>query len=253
MAKSALEQTEQGNRPDLEASTARNRLDAVLQCLVEKSDIERYQADDEIVKPVLSDLQSKDSSPASAGKRASTRFPHQRRKKRKETDDAAYEGSHQRPNAYTMKLFDRSVDLAQFNENTPLYPICRAWMRNNPSLREGAHSPSPQPPAALEDEEVAEVMNGKCQDIYRLPVPTPCSLNTRGYPINLRVPSPLPPTEKQLDISMSRNNAPGVPTLLYNHMDRWKKIRQRWREASHRNQYRYRDSMKILKEMFERQ
>ncbi|GCB80786.1 hypothetical protein scyTo_0023241, partial [Scyliorhinus torazame] len=42
----------------LEASAARNRLDAVLQCLVEKSDIERDQAEEESVKPVLSDLQS---------------------------------------------------------------------------------------------------------------------------------------------------------------------------------------------------
>lgn len=31
-----------------------------------------------------------------------------------------------------MKLFDRSVDLSQFNENTPLYPICRAWIANQP-------------------------------------------------------------------------------------------------------------------------
>lgn len=30
-----------------------------------------------------------------------------------------------------MKLFDRSVDLAQFNEKTPLYPIARAWMNSN--------------------------------------------------------------------------------------------------------------------------
>ncbi len=53
-----------------------------------------------------------------------------------------------------MKLFDRSVDLAQFGEATPLYPICRAWMRNQPHNRNlGAssavgdprsHSPSPQ-------------------------------------------------------------------------------------------------------------
>lgn len=34
--------------------------------------------------------------------------------------------------AFVMKLFDRSVDLAQFEENTPLYPICRAWMANKP-------------------------------------------------------------------------------------------------------------------------
>lgn len=45
--------------------------------------------------------------------------------------------------SYVIKLFDRSVDLAQFNTNTPLYPICRAWMRNNPSVREPAAYPSP--------------------------------------------------------------------------------------------------------------
>ena len=45
--------------------------------------------------------------------------------------------------SYIIKLFDRSVDLAQFNTNTPLYPICRAWMRNNPSVREPAAYPSP--------------------------------------------------------------------------------------------------------------
>lgn len=33
---------------------------------------------------------------------------------------------------YVMKLFDRSVDLARFQEDTPLYPICRAWMANQP-------------------------------------------------------------------------------------------------------------------------
>ncbi|XP_072324959.1 protein lin-37 homolog isoform X2 [Scyliorhinus torazame] len=162
-------------------------------------------------------------------------------------------GAVNQADAYTMKLFDRSVDLAQFNENTPLYPICRAWMRNNPTLREGARTPSPQPPAALEDDEVADLMNGKSQDIYKMPVPTPCSLNTPEHPVSLRIPSPLPSTEKALDINMSRSNAPGVPTLLYNHMDRWKKIRQRWKESSHRNQHRYTESMKILKEMFERQ
>ncbi|GCB81903.1 hypothetical protein scyTo_0022251 [Scyliorhinus torazame] len=100
--------------------------------------------------------------------------------------------------------------------------------------------------------QVADLMNGKSQDIYKMPVPTPCSLNTPEHPVSLRIPSPLPSTEKALDINMSRSNAPGVPTLLYNHMDRWKKIRQRWKESSHRNQHRYTESMKILKEMFER-
>lgn len=54
--------------------------------------------------------------------------------------------------SYIIKLFDRSVDLAQFNTSTPLYPICRAWMRNNPSVREPAASPSP--PHSMAEEEV---------------------------------------------------------------------------------------------------
>lgn len=33
---------------------------------------------------------------------------------------------------YVMKLFDRSVDLGQFQEEMPLYPICRAWVVSHP-------------------------------------------------------------------------------------------------------------------------
>lgn len=34
--------------------------------------------------------------------------------------------------SFIMKLFERSVDLAKYNESTSLYPICRAWMLNQP-------------------------------------------------------------------------------------------------------------------------
>lgn len=46
---------------------------------------------------------------------------------------------------------------------------------------------------------------------------------------------------------------PSPSTLIYRNMQRWKRIRQRWKEASHRNQLRYSESMKILREMYERQ
>lgn len=36
---------------------------------------------------------------------------------------------------YVMKLFDRSVDLAKFPTKSALYPICRAWMVNQPRAR----------------------------------------------------------------------------------------------------------------------
>jgi len=60
------------------------------------------------------------------------------------------------PDTYVMKLFDRSVDLAQFEEDSPLYPICRAWMRNQPhnkNLAPQNRSPTPerQIPPAYED------------------------------------------------------------------------------------------------------
>ena len=60
-----------------------------------------------------------------------------------------------------MKLFDRSVDLAQFGgtSNYPLYPVCRAWMRNEPSNTSQApvpRSPSPQMPSDGEDDMVAD-------------------------------------------------------------------------------------------------
>jgi hypothetical protein len=48
------------------------------------------------------------------------------RKRKGDTVPAPYR------HTYVMKLFDRSVDLARFEEDTPLYPICRAWMQNQP-------------------------------------------------------------------------------------------------------------------------
>ncbi|XP_043847043.1 protein lin-37 homolog isoform X2 [Dromiciops gliroides] len=185
------------------------------------------------------------------GERPSARFPHHRRKKRKEMEDGLAEGGQQRPNTYTIKLFDRSVDLAQFSENTPLYPICRAWMRNCPSVREPERSPSPPAPPRPEDEEGTEVSNGKSRDVYKLPPPTaPCPPGEAPSP---RIPSPLRPERQEASEDPPPETAPTMSSLIYRNMERWKRIRQRWKEASHRNQLRYSESMKILREMYERQ
>lgn len=146
--------------------------------------------------------------------------------------------------AYIIKLFDRSVDLAQFNNSTPLYPICRAWMRNNPSVREPATSPSP--PHSIVEEEVTDMMNGKGQNVYRLPPPTSCPINNSGEPINLRIPQTEKPT-----VTKSADSVPISGSLICDHMERWKKIRQKWKECSNKNQLRYSESIKVLKEMKE--
>ncbi|KAM6909840.1 protein lin-37 homolog [Xenentodon cancila] len=186
-----------------------------------------------------------DLSPSSAGKRPSARFSQHRRKKRKDMDDGIPENNQHKQNAYIIKLFDRSVDLAQFNTSTPLYPICRAWMRNNPSVREPAASPSS--PHSMTEEEVTDMMNGKSQYVYRLPPPVSCPLIPSGEPINLRIPQ----TEKPTKPSVTKLTDVAVSGSLSDHMERWKKIRQKWKECSNKNQLRYSESIKILKEMKE--
>nr|XP_043889911.1 protein lin-37 homolog isoform X2 [Solea senegalensis] len=232
-------------RPDVEVIGARSRLDAVLKGLVEKSDNEREQNDGDTGKNSADSL-NKDLSPSSAGKRPSARFPQHRRKKRKEMDEGIPESNQHKQNAYIIKLFDRSVDLAQFHTSTPLYPICRAWMRNNPSVREPA--PSPSPPHSMVEEEVTDMINGKDQIVYRLPPPAPCPISSSGEAVNLRIPQ----TEKPTATKVLYNSSDSVSvsdSLLCDHMERWKKIRHKWKECSTKNQLRYSESIKILKEM----
>ncbi|XP_037592558.1 protein lin-37 homolog [Cebus imitator] len=113
-------------KPELEMAKAQNQLDAVLQCLLEKSHMDRERLDEEAGK-TPSGTHNKDRSIAATGKRPSARFPHWRRKKRG-MDDGQAGGGPQRSSTYVIKLSDRSVDLAHFIENTPLYPVCSVWM-----------------------------------------------------------------------------------------------------------------------------
>lgn len=78
-------------KSEMEMAKARNQLDAVLQCLLEKSHMDRERLDEEAGKTPL-DTHNKDCSIAATGKRPSARFPHQRRKKRREMDDGLAEG-----------------------------------------------------------------------------------------------------------------------------------------------------------------
>ncbi|XP_063798261.1 protein lin-37 homolog [Pseudophryne corroboree] len=232
-------------KPDLEAASARNRLDAVLQELLDKSDVDREQLEDESGK-ASTDPHCKDSSPSAAGKRPSVRLSHHRRKKRKEEDGISESGL-PKTNTFVIRLFDRSVDLAQFSEDTPLYPVCRSWLRNAPGAKVAERPPTPPP------SEEGEVVNGSSQNLHHLPPPVPGLSTEAGEPVNLRIPSPLPRDDEPLNINAPADMLPSMSSLIYQNMDRWKKIRQRWKDASYRNQQRYAQSIKILKEIYERQ
>lgn len=52
------------------------------------------------------------------------------RKRRRLNIDKGYKNDQ---NSYVLKLYDRSVDLAKFSPQTSLYPVCRAWIKNQPN------------------------------------------------------------------------------------------------------------------------
>ncbi|MGH0167724.1 UNVERIFIED_CONTAM: hypothetical protein FKN15_052554 [Acipenser sinensis] len=46
--------------------------------------------------------------------------------------------------------------------------------------------------------QVSDLLNQKARNVYRMPAPTSCSVNSSGEPVNLRIPPPLPFTETPL-------------------------------------------------------
>lgn len=178
-----------------------------------------------------------------------------RKRKRKSLDN-----SNAFHHTFVMKLFDRSVDLAQFhdqseetgsNSNYPLYPVCRAWMRNEPANTNQAprdRTPTPEPGSDSEEETDT---SGE-RPVYHLPPPTPLTSSEGPSP---RLPPPPPPCQTaaslDLDLDMS-DSAPPPALLLSNHLVRWWGVRKQWKQAATENEERYSKSLGLLKEMFDK-
>jgi len=150
--------------------------------------------------------------------------------------------------AFVMKLFDRGVDLAQFNDTSPLYPICRAWIQNKPHAhrqKRDADEPEFDP-----DEIDYREDNG---DVYHLPPPEPLPYDEYGLQMTYRVPPPIQrETEEGFDINYEDEDAPSPAILFQNHLDRWNIVRHRWKEASAYNESRYEGSFGMLRGIYER-
>nr|XP_012225207.1 PREDICTED: protein lin-37 homolog [Linepithema humile] len=150
---------------------------------------------------------------------------------------------------YVMKLFDRSVDLAQFQEDTPLYPICRAWMANqprNPNLVPKIRSPSPE---VVNDINIADNLigaNGEINDVYYLPPPLP---REEAIPRN-RIPSPVPQEKDDLNLDYEGQVLKSREQLIKDHSVRWNAIRKKWHQQAHKNEQRYIQSANILGTIF---
>ena len=140
----------------------------------------------------------------------------------------------------------RSVDLAQFRDSAcPLYPVARAWIRNEPTNLNQAprpRSPTPDPDSDSETEDIVD-------NVYKLPPPDPLPPGTH----TLRIP-PTPPVTNnpELDLDLDQANAPPKELLLSNHLVRWWGVRKSWKKAALDNEKRYESSLRILKDMQEK-
>ncbi|XP_055381768.1 uncharacterized protein LOC129612251 isoform X2 [Condylostylus longicornis] len=92
-------------RANNEIQLARGRLLGILQDLAELDD--DYDENDKINMPLRG------------------RPPKRVKQDKSENATSVHE-------SFVMKLFDRSLDLAKFQENTALYAVCRAWNINRP-------------------------------------------------------------------------------------------------------------------------
>ncbi|BFZ07219.1 hypothetical protein BsWGS_10258 [Bradybaena similaris] len=221
-----------------EVTSARIRLDATLQHLVDRRDDSQDASEGENSAPLT---ESTSIKPVLSPKKSNAK-PNRKRKRRNDSSDLDNADEQQ---TVIMKLFDRSVDLALFPEDTPLYPVCRAWIQNRPHDRSlGTILGRPLSPKQEE-----EYMSDGYPNVYEMPLPIK---SEDGCLYDLRIPVPLPPPQEKLDMYMDSKSAPASEQLLLNHMHRWKEVRNRWHEASIMHEMQYAGSLQLLKEMFER-
>lgn len=145
-----------------------------------------------------------------------------------------------------MKLFDRSVDLARFEEDTPLYPICRAWMANQPRGGPGiVPGVTIKRRSSLSPDRFHSVWNGeRVREIFALPPPT-------AAPV-CRVPLYPEPQDvvERIDLDYERN--PPVPRqqLIKDHLERWTAVKRKWIQQANKNEDRFQPSFEILQTIY---
>ncbi|XP_024085024.1 protein lin-37 homolog isoform X2 [Cimex lectularius] len=210
-----------------EVISARDRFKGALQDLLPHSEEESESSDEE--------------KWASKSKRLSLQKKKQTNEKSVEPDINKFQ------QAFVMKLFDRSVDLAQFSENTPLYPICRAWIANQPhQIYNSKKQSSPEPQEVKEENTIKtekDIISG--QNVYRLPPPVPAPKN-----VQIRIPKPIVYVTKYKKFYKEGQEAPNKDTILRDNLKHWKNVRQNWLNAAEKNEGRYSESFKTILAIF---
>ncbi|XP_059052051.1 protein lin-37 homolog isoform X2 [Achroia grisella] len=159
------------------------------------------------------------------------RYTNQENKSNSTSDEDERPQRKQSPQrqSYVLKLFDRSVDLSQFEEDSPLYPICRAWIANQPKAdysKFGQKFKTPEP-----NEDSVDLPAPEGPPVSRIPELLPEQKNRTGDNINLNYRDAVLPTREQ---------------LLQSHVSRWAAVRQAWLDQALKVEERYESTQQLL-------
>lgn len=103
------------------------------------------------------------------------------------------------PASYIMKLFDRSVNLAQFEEDTPLYPLCRAWMKNQPRAQIPRNEKINEDPLDIQEAQDGDVVEMPKVRIRKGKTPARCEVRINKKDFDKQIDAEVWTKEKLLD------------------------------------------------------
>lgn len=121
--------------------------------------------------------------------------------------------------SYVMRLFERSLDLSKYKEKTPLYPICRAWMANQPrNPNVAVYNTDGTVPIVKREDDAEEVLSKLLSGELKVVKQMPQARKTDMSPI----PPRLPNTQDE------RLKGASKEELLAENIGHWKRVRSHW-------------------------
>lgn len=154
--------------------------------------------------------------------------------------------------SFVMKLFDRSLDLSKYSEHTSLYPICRAWMANqprNPSIRSYRDARSPSPTERKDNgiEMLVMLRKGEQREVNSMPKPKPTDVP--------KIPTPIKPPKvfnrsDEVVAATDKLKDGQKADILAQHLAKWKQVKTNWQKHTKVYQQRNEVSFKIIQELF---
>lgn len=212
---------------------ARCKLEDLLNDIVDKTDGSKTNVEEDLE-------QNRESGQVHHFTPTKKNFPVRTNRKRKKKDYFYDEPELSNKPSYVVKMFDRRVNLANFNKDTSLYTMLRDWMKNKPLISKRSMEEDPEEMEKSEPENSRDNELPKEEPIYSLPGPVK---SEEMYP------RPLPPALKTALLEDIINTKEDLESLKKDNMFRWRKVRSRWKEHSKKNQQRHLEAIMVLNTM----